>query len=73
MLARKFFVKPFCLIFHPKVHTMDFGRVSSKYNRAITSLGLFQRMSATQRKVRSREDDALCFLIEKPLCVPGLY
>ena len=36
---------------------MDFGRVSSQWDRAITSSELFQHMSATQRKVRSREYD----------------
>ena len=36
---------------------MGFCRVSSQKDRAITSLELFQRMSATQRKVRYREDD----------------
>ena len=45
---------------------MDFGRVSSQKDRAITSWELFQRMLATQRKVRSREDDDLCFFGEKP-------
>ena len=28
---------------------------------------------AAHRKVRSSEDDNLCFLEEKPLCVSGLY
>ena len=36
---------------------MDFGRVSSQHDPAMTSRGLFQRMSAPQRKIKSCEDD----------------
>ena len=41
----------------PKVRSMDFSRVLSQYDRAISSSELFQDMSATQRNVRSHEDD----------------
>ena len=41
----------------PIVCSMGFGRVSSHKDRVITSSELFQYMSATQRKVRSHEDD----------------
>ena len=49
-----------------KVRSMGFGRVSSYQERAITSRELLQRLLATQRKVRPREHDDLCFLKEKP-------
>ena len=64
-----------------KVHSMDFGRVSSQLDRAITSWELFQRLSATQRKVMSLEDNDLCFfsyftikygVYEKLYCISGL-
>ena len=47
----------FCVFIVPINRSMGFGRVSSQQDRAITSSELFQRMSARQRKVRSREDD----------------